>query len=133
MWYTYTSVLDLKAFLGYSLPDQLNSKSSGYNIAQLSKQGYIITASYSCCQFVLAQLWFCNVVNTLDWVVGLTSSLENAFMMMYVEMRSADLKVICIFAKPIEIYSPEILLKINSQPTDKAKILLFKISCDILK
>lgn len=70
---------------------KLNSKFSVYNIVPIIKAGI-----YYHCQLLLLSICFgstmvlfvlyCNVVNILDWVVSLTSSLENSFMMIHVEI-----------------------------------------------
>lgn len=61
---------------------------------------------------------FYNVVNTLDWVVSLTSSLENTFMMMHIEMCRVALKLLAYLPKPTEIHSLGILKTIHSVATD---------------
>lgn len=38
-----------------------------------------------------------------------------------------SLKVICVFAKPTEIHSLRVLERINSQPTDKVKIVFINM------
>lgn len=54
---------------------------------------------------------YCNVVNTLNWVVSLTSSLENTLMMMHVEIRLVAIKLFAYLPKPIEIHLLESFLR----------------------
>lgn len=50
----------------------------------------------------------CSVVDALDWVVSLTSSLENTFMVIHVAVYSVTIKSFVYLPKPTEIHSLEI-------------------------
>lgn len=50
-------------------------------------------------------------MNTLDWVVSLTSSLENTLMMMHVEIRLVAIELFAYLPKPTEIHSVESFLR----------------------
>lgn len=59
---------------------------------------------------------------TLNWVVSLTSSLENTFMVMHVEICYIALELFVNLPKPIGIHPLGIFKRINSKSTDEVKI-----------
>lgn len=110
----------LKSFAGYSLPDQTEFQTLLfiilYNYQSWDLLSLLVTLAVNLFWLSFGSICiYCNVVNILDWVVSLISSLENSFMVMHVEIcMLGSLNVFCTLAKPaLGIHSLGVLDRIT--------------------